>query len=76
MMHVVGNVAVDTVVRMARFPQPGETIIADGADEDMGGKGSNQAVVIARPACPCASSPRSATRPRARACASACRRRA
>jgi ribokinase len=52
MIHVVGNVAIDTVVRVARFANPGETIIADGAVEDMGGKGSNQAVVIARAGVP------------------------
>jgi ribokinase len=37
---------------MARFPRPGETIIAGGAEEDMGGKGANQAVVIARAGVP------------------------
>ncbi|MBX6322172.1 MAG: ribokinase [Rhodospirillaceae bacterium] len=52
MIHVVGNVAIDTVVRMARFPAPGETIVADGAAEDMGGKGANQAVLIARAGLP------------------------
>jgi ribokinase len=52
MIHVVGNVAIDTVVRVARFANPGETIIADGAVEDIGGKGSNQAVVIARAGVP------------------------
>ncbi len=48
MIHVVGNAAVDTVIRVDRFPQPGETIIARGASDDLGGKGANQAIVIAR----------------------------
>ena len=48
MIHVVGNAAVDTVIRLDRFPQPGETVVAPGAAEDLGGKGANQAVVIAR----------------------------
>jgi len=48
MIHVVGNAAVDTVIRLDRFPQPGETVVARGAADDLGGKGANQAVVIAR----------------------------
>src|SRR5271157_5021570 len=48
MIHVVGNAAVDTVIRVDRFPQPGETIIARGASDDLGGKGANQTIVIAR----------------------------
>ena len=48
MIHVVGNAAIDTIIRVDRFPQPGETIVALGAVEDLGGKGANQAVVLAR----------------------------
>lgn len=48
MIHVVGNAAVDTVMRVDRFPQPDETTIARGASDDLGGKGANQAIVIAR----------------------------
>jgi ribokinase len=48
MIHVIGNAAVDTVIRLDRLPQPGETIAALGAADDLGGKGANQAVVIAR----------------------------
>jgi ribokinase len=48
MIHVVGNAAVDTVIRLDRFPQPGETVVARGAADDLGGKGANQAIVIAR----------------------------
>jgi ribokinase len=47
MIHVVGNAAIDTIIRLARLPQPGETVIARGLAEDLGGKGANQAVVIA-----------------------------
>jgi ribokinase len=48
MIHVIGNAAVDIVIRVERFPRPGETIVALGASEDLGGKGANQAVVAAR----------------------------
>jgi ribokinase len=48
MIHVIGNAAVDSVIRVERFPRPGETIVALGASEDLGGKGANQAVVAAR----------------------------
>jgi ribokinase len=48
MIHVVGNAAIDTILSVERFPRPGETIVARGVVEDLGGKGANQAVVIAR----------------------------
>jgi ribokinase len=48
MIHVIGNAAVDSVIRVDRLPRPGETIVAVGASEDLGGKGANQAVVAAR----------------------------
>jgi ribokinase len=48
MIHVIGNAAVDSVIRVDRFPSPGETIAALGASEDLGGKGANQAIVAAR----------------------------
>ena len=48
MIHVIGNAAVDSVIRVERVPRPGETIVALGASEDLGGKGANQAVVAAR----------------------------
>ncbi len=48
MIHVIGNAAVDSVIRVERLPHPGETIVALGASEDLGGKGANQAVVAAR----------------------------
>jgi ribokinase len=48
MIHVIGNAAVDSVIRVDRFPRPGETIVAIDVSEDLGGKGANQAVVAAR----------------------------
>jgi ribokinase len=48
MIHVLGNAAIDTLIRLDRFPRPGETIVARGAVEDLGGKGANQSIVIAR----------------------------
>jgi ribokinase len=48
MIHVIGNAAVDNVIRVERLPRPGETIVALGASEDLGGKGANQAIVAAR----------------------------
>jgi len=49
MIHVIGNASLDTVILLERFPVPGETLVAKaGAREDFGGKGANQAVVIAR----------------------------
>jgi ribokinase len=48
MIQVIGNAAVDSVIRVDRLPQPGETIVALGASEDLGGKGANQAVAAAR----------------------------
>lgn len=51
MIRVVGNVAIDTTLRVERFPLPGETVAALGSHEDLGGKGANQATVIARTGC-------------------------
>ena len=48
MIHVFGNAAVDTVIKVDRLPRPGETVVARGAADDLGGKGANQAVVLAR----------------------------
>jgi sugar/nucleoside kinase (ribokinase family) len=48
MIHVIGNAAVDSLIRVDELPRPGETIVALGASEDLGGKGANQAVMAAR----------------------------
>jgi ribokinase len=45
---VVGSANVDLTFRMARLPQPGETVAARGLATDFGGKGANQAVMAAR----------------------------
>jgi ribokinase len=48
MIQVIGNAAIDTIIRVVRFPRPGETVVAENAAEDIGGKGANQAVAVAR----------------------------
>ena len=45
---VVGSINMDLVVRSARLPMPGETLIGDSLSEIPGGKGANQAVGAAR----------------------------
>lgn len=48
MIVVVGSLNLDLVVRVARMPEPGETLLASGYAEHAGGKGANQAVAAAR----------------------------
>ncbi|MEX2500848.1 MAG: ribokinase [Trueperaceae bacterium] len=48
MITVVGSVNLDLVVRVARLPDAGETVIAADYAEHPGGKGANQAVAAAR----------------------------
>ena len=45
---VVGSINTDFVVRAARFPSPGETLIGDSFAMYGGGKGANQAIAAAR----------------------------
>ena len=45
---VIGSYNRDTVLRVTRFPAPGETLTALGIAQFHGGKGSNQAVAAAR----------------------------
>lgn len=45
---VVGSLNLDTTVRVAHLPRPGETVLGDGHFTDTGGKGANQAVAAAR----------------------------
>lgn len=44
---VVGSLNIDTVLRVARHPRPGETVHALGAQSVPGGKGGNQAAAAA-----------------------------
>lgn len=45
---VVGSLNMDLVMRVARRPQPGETIIGESFNTFVGGKGNNQAIAAAR----------------------------
>jgi ribokinase len=45
---VLGSINMDVVLRVSRFPQAGETVIATGAARHGGGKGANQAIAAAR----------------------------
>ena len=45
---VVGSLNVDLVVRVARHPAAGETVIGTIVETFLGGKGYNQAVAAAR----------------------------
>lgn len=44
---VLGSINMDLVVRCAKLPIPGQTILAESASEFCGGKGANQAVAAA-----------------------------
>ena len=45
---VLGAVNIDLVVRAARLPRPGETVVGGAFERHQGGKGGNQAVAAAR----------------------------
>lgn len=45
---VIGSINMDLVVRCAKLPEPGETLLAESSSEICGGKGANQAVAAAR----------------------------
>lgn len=51
---VIGSYNRDTVLRVPRFPAPGETLAATAMERFHGGKGSNQAVAAARAGAPVA----------------------
>lgn len=46
--YVIGNVAVDETVRVDQWPTAGASIFGGHGSTDIGGKGANQAVVMAR----------------------------
>lgn len=48
MITIVGSVNMDLVVRVARHPVPGETLLGSDYSMHPGGKGANQAVAVAR----------------------------
>ena len=48
---VVGNVTEDLVFSLPRLPREGETLIASARLADIGGKGLNQALLLARAGC-------------------------
>ena len=45
---MIGSINMDLVIRSARFPGAGETILGREVREVPGGKGANQAVAAAR----------------------------
>lgn len=45
---VIGNVALDETYSMSALPEPGVSIFGAQASRDLGGKGCNQAIVMAR----------------------------
>jgi ribokinase len=45
---VVGSINMDLVVRVKRYPLPGETLLGSDYETHHGGKGANQAVAVAR----------------------------
>ena len=47
-VRIVGSVNTDILVRVVRFPVPGETVLGGDAQVLPGGKGANQAVAAAR----------------------------
>lgn len=45
---VIGSINIDLVVRVGRFPYPGESVTAINFSEHSGGKGANQAVALGK----------------------------
>lgn len=45
---VIGNAVVDDFLAIETWPRPGMSVIADSGGRDLGGKGANQAIVLAR----------------------------
>lgn len=50
--YVVGNAALDETLGLATLPGPGSSVLARTISTDLGGKGANQAVVLARAGLP------------------------
>ncbi len=49
---VIGNITLDETFLLPALPLPGETLLAEGCKCDLGGKGANQAVLLARAGIP------------------------
>ncbi len=47
-LQVIGNVTLDKIYKLDRFPNPGETLLAAEKNVNFGGKGLNQAVIAAK----------------------------
>lgn len=45
---VIGSTNIDFVVHVARFARPGETLHVHSSSTELGGKGANQAIAVAR----------------------------
>lgn len=50
---VIGNVALDETLAVEDFPQPGASIFGAALSRDLGGKGANQAIAMARTGLDC-----------------------
>ena len=50
--YVIGNAAIDETYKVERLPGEGESILASKGSMELGGKGTNQAVVLARAGVP------------------------
>ena len=46
--YIVGNVAIDETIAVSELPVIGASILGNAGGSDLGGKGTNQAVVMAR----------------------------
>jgi len=44
---IVGSINLDVVLRVSTLPRPGETVVAHGLSQVLGGKGANQAIAAA-----------------------------
>lgn len=53
-LYVIGSINMDLVARVDRFPKPGETLTGTAFSTVPGGKGANQAVMLARLGAPVA----------------------
>lgn len=45
---VIGNAAVDEALAVTAWPTPGTSVLATAGSRDLGGKGANQAIMLAR----------------------------